>query len=38
MDRIGLFLARILRRPITLPDFNGGKITYYPDGGYSHKL
>jgi hypothetical protein len=38
IDKVLTALARLLGRPITVPDGDGGRITYFPGGGWSHKL
>lgn len=37
-DKFGAVMAWVLQRPFTLPDWDGGKITYFPEGGWSHRL
>lgn len=37
-EKLGRWTSRATKRPITVPDFDGGCCTFYPDGTYSHKL
>lgn len=38
LERMARLIAWVFRHSVTIPDGDGGRITYFPDGGYSHKL
>lgn len=37
-EKLAPIAARVLGEAVTIPDGDGGSVTYDPEGGWSHEL